>query len=126
MDFLGTMFPPGGDYSAAARVSRFLTLAETVRAGGTSRLTRARLRWHRERIEWPTTAGCDLPHALFRYIAAVHVREVTLRCSNVTDAAVIGLAERCAGLTTVNLSGCSNITHAAKEQLAMIAPHVYD
>ena len=79
MDFLGTMFPPGGDYSAAARVSRFLTLADTVRAGGTSRLTRARLRWHRERTEWPTTAGCDLPHALFRYIAAVHVREVTIR-----------------------------------------------
>ena len=39
---------------------------------------------------------------------------------------MIGLAERCAGLTTVNLSGCSNITDAAKEQLAKIASHVYD
>ena len=39
-------------------------------------------------------------------------------CSNITDAAVIGLAERCTGLTTVDLRGCSNITAAAMEQLA--------
>ena len=38
-------------------------------------------------------------------------------CSNLTDAAVIGLADRCPGLTCVNVNGCQNLTDAARSRL---------
>ena len=34
-------------------------------------------------------------------------------CENITDAAVIRLAEQCPGLTKVHLYGCGNITNDA-------------
>jgi hypothetical protein len=48
-----------------------------------------------------------------------HVVFVSLKdCSNITDAAVLALAEHCAGIQSINLGGCSSITDAAVLVLA--------
>jgi hypothetical protein len=40
-------------------------------------------------------------------------------CSNITDAAVQALAVHCTGIQTIDLNGCSNITDAAVQALAV-------
>jgi hypothetical protein len=47
------------------------------------------------------------------------VRHVELKsCKNITNAAVVALAEHCIEIQTIDLNGCSNITDAAAVALA--------
>ena len=55
-------------------------------------------------------------------ITDINVRE----CENLTDEAIIGLADRCPAITNIDLSYCRNLTDAAIIGLADRCPTISD
>ena len=64
------------------------------------------------KVVFPTQATDAAVIAIVERCAGLKAIDLS-SCSNITDAAVIALAERCAGLKEIDLRYCSNITDAA-------------
>ena len=54
---------------------------------------------------------------LFGYLTSAVTNINLFDCANITDAAVLALAEHCRNLTIIGLNGCANITEKAKAAL---------
>ena len=55
---------------------------------------------------------------LNQYVQKIYL----LGCTNITDTAVVALAEHCPSIQTIDLSGCTNITDTAVVALARLHP----
>ena len=96
-----------------------LPVRDAIQLSASSRALRDAVRTRLSLVrkwDFPATASDTAVIALAERCAGLTTVDLS-ECENVTDAAVLRLAERCAGLTTIELCGCGNITDAACSRL---------